>query len=163
MKPSFRTSLTSALFALLFATTSAWSQEKPNILVIWGDDVGWSNISAYNLGMMGFETPNIDRIAEEGALFTHYYAHQSCTAGRSAFITGQHPYRTGLTKVGLPGADLGLKAEDATIKSVKIEDAAINDIASRKFETDLVADIPQIGIERDRIRPAGLPIVAHNA
>ncbi|MFK8049095.1 MAG: arylsulfatase [Halioglobus sp.] len=89
--------------------------EKPNILVIWGDDIGWSNISAYHRGMLGGTTPNIDRLANEGAMFTDYYGEQSCTAGRSAFITGQHPLRTGLLKVGLPGADIGLQAEDPTI------------------------------------------------
>jgi arylsulfatase A-like enzyme len=89
--------------------------KKPNILIIWGDDIGWFNISAYNLGMMGYKTPNIDRIAKEGALFTDWYGQQSCTAGRAAFITGQSPIRTGLTKVGLPGAKLGLQPEDATI------------------------------------------------
>ena len=89
--------------------------DKPNILVIWGDDIGWSNISAYHRGMLGGSTPNIDRIANEGALFTDYYGEQSCTAGRSAFITGQHPLRTGLLKVGMPGADIGLQAEDPTI------------------------------------------------
>jgi arylsulfatase len=89
--------------------------DKPNILVIWGDDIGWSNLSAYHRGMLGGRTPNIDRIANEGALFTDYYGEQSCTAGRSAFITGQHPLRTGLLKVGLPGADIGLRAEDPTL------------------------------------------------
>ena len=90
-------------------------QKKPNILVIFGDDVGYFNISAYNLGAMGYKTPNIDRIAHEGALFTDYYAQQSCTAGRAAFITGQSPIRTGLLKVGLPGSTLGLQKEDPTI------------------------------------------------
>jgi arylsulfatase A-like enzyme len=89
--------------------------KKPNILVIWGDDIGWYNVSAYNLGVMGYRTPNIDRIAREGGLFTDWYGQQSCTAGRAAFITGQSPIRTGLTKVGLPGADLGLRAEDPTL------------------------------------------------
>ena len=88
---------------------------KPNILVIFGDDIGYWNISAYNLGMMGYKTPNLDRIAREGAIFTDCYAQQSCTAGRSAFITGQSPFRTGLTRVGLPGATLGLQKEDPTI------------------------------------------------
>ena len=87
----------------------AQEAKKPNILVIWGDDIGWYNISAYNLGMMGYKTPNIDRIAKEGALFTDWYGQQSCTAGRAAFITGQSPIRTGLTKVGLPGAPEGLQ------------------------------------------------------
>ncbi len=88
---------------------------KPNILVIWGDDIGQSNLSCYSDGMMGYRTPNIDRIAAEGARFTDYYGEQSCTAGRAAFICGQNPYRTGLTKVGMPGADLGLRPGDPTI------------------------------------------------
>jgi arylsulfatase len=88
---------------------------KPNILFLWGDDIGWYNISHNNRGAMGYQTPNIDRIAREGIEFTDYYAQQSCTAGRAAFITGQNPVRTGLTKVGMPGADLGLQAEDPTI------------------------------------------------
>src|SRR6516225_136022 len=91
---------------------------KPNILIIWGDDIGWFNISAYNHGIMGYRTPNIDRIAKEGALFTDWYGQQSCTAGRAAFITGQSPIRTGLTKVGLPGATLGLSALDPSVADV---------------------------------------------
>ncbi len=90
-------------------------QQRPNILVIWGDDIGITNISAYSHGVMGYQTPNIDRLAHEGALFTDYYAEQSCTAGRAAFITGQIPFRTGLTKVGMPGAKLGLQPEDPTL------------------------------------------------
>ncbi|MEH6549453.1 MAG: arylsulfatase [Pseudomonadales bacterium] len=97
------------------STPLAWSADKPNILVIWGDDIGSWNLSAYNLGGMGFQTPNIDRIANEGALFTDYYGENSCTAGRSAFITGQHPIRTGLTKVGSPGREAGMQKEDPTI------------------------------------------------
>jgi arylsulfatase len=89
--------------------------KKPNILVIWGDDIGWFNPSCYNSGIMGYQTPNIDRIAKEGARFTEWYGQQSCTAGRAAFLTGQSPIRTGLTKVGLPGADLGLQKEDPTV------------------------------------------------
>jgi len=89
--------------------------KQPNILILWGDDIGWFNISAYNHGIMGYRTPNIDRIAKEGAMFTDWYGQQSCTAGRAAFITGQSPIRTGLTKVGLPGAKLGLQPEDPTI------------------------------------------------
>jgi arylsulfatase len=88
---------------------------KPNILVLWGDDIGWWNISYNSRGQMGYRTPNIDRIGNEGVAFTDYYGQQSCTAGRAAFITGQNPIRTGLTKVGLPGADVGLQAEDPTI------------------------------------------------
>jgi Arylsulfatase A and related enzymes len=91
---------------------------QPNILVIWGDDIGISNLSCYSRGMMGYHTPNIDRIANEGMLFTDSYGEQSCTAGRSAFITGQSVFRTGLSKVGIPGANLGLRAEDATIAEV---------------------------------------------
>jgi len=91
------------------------SSGKPNILVIWGDDIGITNLSCYSDGLMGYRTPNIDRIANEGMRFTDSYGQQSCTAGRAAFLTGQNPYRTGLTKVGMPGADIGLQAEDATI------------------------------------------------
>ncbi|WP_289035061.1 arylsulfatase [uncultured Roseibium sp.] len=93
----------------------AQSDSKPNILVIWGDDVGQSNISAYTFGMMGYRTENIDRIAKEGMMFTDYYGEQSCTAGRSSYIMGQSVFRTGLSKVGLPGADLGMQVEDPTI------------------------------------------------
>src|SRR2546430_9402931 len=109
--------LASLAFALVApATASAQQQQqKPNILVIMGDDIGYWNISAYNRGMMGYRTPNIDRIANEGAIFTDYYGQQSCTAGRAAFITGQSPLRTGLLKVGLPGAKEGLSEKDPTI------------------------------------------------
>lgn len=91
------------------------SDRQPNIVIIWGDDIGQSNISAYSHGLMGYRTPNIDRVAKEGMMFTDYYAEQSCTAGRASFITGQSGLRTGLTKVGLPGATLGLQKEDPTI------------------------------------------------
>ena len=91
------------------------AEKKPNILIIWGDDIGITNLSCYSDGLMGYRTPNIDRIANEGLRFTDSYGQQSCTAGRAAFITGQSPYRVGLTKVGMPGADIGLQAEDATI------------------------------------------------
>jgi arylsulfatase len=91
------------------------SDKKPNILVIFGDDIGQANISAYTKGLMGYRTPNIDRLAKEGMIFTDYYAEQSCTAGRSSFITGQNVFRTGLSKVGVPGADVGLHKEDPTI------------------------------------------------
>jgi len=103
------------------ATITTYGQnnnEKPNILIIWGDDIGEYNISAYNMGMMGYKTPNIDRIAKNGALFTDWYGQQSCTAGRAAFITGQSPIRTGLTKVGLPGAPEGMQKEDPTIATL---------------------------------------------
>jgi arylsulfatase A-like enzyme len=100
---------------LISAWPAAAADKKPNILVIWGDDIGYWNVSAYNQGMMGYQTPNIDRIAKEGALFTDWYGQQSCTAGRGAFITGQSPFRTGLLKVGLPGAKEGLQKEDVTL------------------------------------------------
>jgi arylsulfatase A-like enzyme len=108
-------------FAVIAATTAvtapavAQQQQRPNIVIIWGDDIGQSDISAYSHGLMGFKTPNIDRIAKEGVMFTDYYAEQSCTAGRASFITGQSGLRTGMTKVGLPGATLGLQKEDPTI------------------------------------------------
>jgi len=89
--------------------------KQPNILILWGDDIGWWNISYNSRGQMGYRTPNIDRVGNEGVAFTDYYAQQSCTAGRAAFITGQNPIRTGLTKVGMPGADVGLHKEDPTI------------------------------------------------
>jgi Sulfatase len=95
----------------------AWmvDETKPNILVIWGDDIGISNLSCYSHGLMGYRTRNIDRLAAEGTMFTDCYGEQSCTAGRSAFITGQNVFRTGLSKVGMPGADTGLHASDPTI------------------------------------------------
>src|SRR5271168_3163847 len=91
------------------------AQTKPNILFIMADDIGWFNVSCYNHGVMGYWTPNIDRIAKEGAMFTDFYGQQSCTAGRAAFITGQAPIRTGLLAVGLPGANLGIQKEDPTL------------------------------------------------
>jgi arylsulfatase len=106
-----------ATLGILGSAAHAQTQ-KPNILVIWGDDIGGFNISAYNHGMMGYKTPNIDSIAAEGALFTDWYGQQSCTAGRAAFITGQSPIRTGLTKVGLPGAPEGMRKEDPTIATL---------------------------------------------
>jgi arylsulfatase len=107
------------LALVAFCAAGAVAQEKkPNILVIWGDDIGGFNVSAYNLGVMGYRTPNIDRIAREGAMFTDWYGQQSCTAGRAAFITGQSPIRTGLTKVGLPGAPEGMRKEDPTIATL---------------------------------------------
>ena len=101
--------------ALLFWAGAAAAADKPNILVIWGDDVGQSNISHYTKGLMGYKTPNIDRIAQEGMAFTDYYGEQSCTAGRSSFIMGQSVFRTGLSKVGLPGAEEGMNVADPTI------------------------------------------------
>ena len=109
----------SILIFFLFSVISLMAQEKkPNILIIWGDDIGQFNVSAYNMGMMGYKTPNIDRLGQEGAVFTDWYGQQSCTAGRAAFITGQSPIRTGLTKVGLPGAPEGMQKEDPTIATL---------------------------------------------
>src|SRR5205823_12219970 len=99
--------------ALASSITSSFAQaKKPNILVIFGDDIGQTNVSAYSMGLIGYHTPNIDRIAKEGMIFTDYYAEQSCTAGRSSFITGQATLRTGLSKVGIPAAPVGLQAKD---------------------------------------------------
>lgn len=118
MKPGFLSAALAAA-ALLFAVTPTLVQaapdKKPNIIVIWGDDIGINNISAYNLGVMGYKTPNIDRIAREGALFTDAYAQQSCTAGRASFILGQHPFRTGLLTIGMPGSPQGIPTWAPTI------------------------------------------------
>lgn len=116
--PNIQRLFAAGALAAGLAAGPLWAQggaDKPNILVIWGDDVGQSNISAYTRGLMGYQTPNIDRIAEEGMMFTDYYGEQSCTAGRSSFITGQSVFRTGLSKVGLPGAKEGMQIEDPTI------------------------------------------------
>lgn len=118
-----RTMIVLLLLYVVAASATAQSSRagntgKPNILVIMGDDIGWFNASCYNNGMMGYTTPNIDRIAAEGERFNCWYGQQSCTAGRSAFITGQSPIRTGLTKVGMPGADAGISAKDPTIAEV---------------------------------------------
>src|SRR5262245_45844094 len=105
-----------AVSCLTLVAADAQAQtKKPNILVIFGDDIGQANVSAYSRGLMGFTTPNIDRIGNEGGVFVTYYGQQSCTAGRAAFILGQCPFRTGLTKVGLPGATVGIQKEDPTI------------------------------------------------
>ena len=111
-----RSGLTFAILALLSGVAIA--QPKPNILVIWGDDIGTSNISFNNRGLMGYQTPNIDRIAREGVSFTDYYGQQSCTAGRAAFLGGNNPLRTGMTKVGVPGALEGWQKSDVTIATV---------------------------------------------
>src|SRR5512147_1534868 len=94
------------------------SGKKPNIVIIWGDDIGQTNVSAYSRGLMGYQTPNIDRVAKEGMLFADYYGEQSCTAGRSPFITGQSVYRTGLSKVGFPGAPVGMSDKLVTIAAL---------------------------------------------
>ena len=102
----------------VFALATHAASERPNILVIWGDDIGWSNLSAYNHAVMGYGTPNIDRIANEGVMFTDHYAQPSCTAGRAAFITGQYPIRSGMTTVGQPGDALGLQKESPSLAEV---------------------------------------------
>jgi arylsulfatase len=120
---AFIMKITKALFllttisvaAITSAPVVAQQQQRPNIVIIWGDDIGQSNVSAYSRGMMGYQTPNIDRLASEGVMFTDHYAEQSCTAGRASFLTGQSGLRTGMTKVGLPGATLGLQKEDPTV------------------------------------------------
>tara|TARA_B100000315_G_C14518025_1_gene560130 strand:+ start:383 stop:1027 length:645 start_codon:yes stop_codon:yes gene_type:complete len=104
--------------ALYLASSVAFAKDKPNILIIFPDDVGWQNVSAYGLGTMGYKTPNIDKLAHEGAMFTDHYAQPSCTAGRAALITGQYPIRSGMTTVGRPGAELGLKAGSYTLAEV---------------------------------------------
>ncbi len=104
-----------ALGLVLAAVTVSAQDKQPNILVLWGDDIGIANVSAYSDGVMGYETPHIDRIANEGIRFLHYYGEQSCTAGRAAFLTGQHGIRTGLTKVGFPGAPMGMSQLDPSI------------------------------------------------
>ncbi len=103
------------LILLAAAALPAAEGKKPNFVIIWGDDIGVTNISAYSHGLLGYDTPHIDRLAKEGMMFTDYYGEQTCTAARSAFITGQSVYRTGLSKVGVPGAPLGLQKQDPTI------------------------------------------------
>ena len=105
----------SAIIGVFACGMIARGADKPNIVVIWGDDIGIQNLSVFSKGVMGYRTPHIDRIASEGMLFTDYYAEQSCTAGRSAFITGQSVFRTGMSKVGMPASTMGLSAEDPTI------------------------------------------------
>ncbi len=139
-----------SLWLLAAAMPLTAQQKKPNILVIFGDDVGYFNISAYNLGMMGYKTPNIDRIAHEGALFTDYYAQQSCTAGRAAFITGQSPIRTGLLKVGLPGSKLGLQKEDPD-DCRTAQAAGLHDLPERQEPSGRSQRVPAHGARLRRV------------
>jgi arylsulfatase len=146
---SMRSPLALALVASLLCAPGAHAQKatkkpggKPNILVIWGDDVGYWNISAYNLGQMGYKTPNIDRIAREGALFTDLYGQQSCTAGRGAFLTGQSPFRTGLLKVGLPGAKEGLQPQDPTLAELLKPQGYVTGQFGKNHLGDLDAMLP---------------------
>jgi len=117
---SRRLGVTALVFTVaVLGVVSAHAQtKKPNIVIIWGDDIGQANVSAYSMGLMGYKTPNIDSVAKAGMIFTDYYAEQSCTAGRASFITGQHGMRTGLTKVGMPGAKAGMQKEDPTIANL---------------------------------------------
>jgi hypothetical protein len=116
--------------------------KKPNILILWGDDIGYWNISAYNLGQMGYRTPNLDRLAKEGALFTDWYGQQSCTAGRACFITGQSGFRTGMLKVGLPGAKEGLQARFR--RTVASRSRRVGDIGRSRLCTDRFDVCPRV-------------------
>jgi arylsulfatase len=128
--------------AQLFMGAANAQTDKPNILVIWGDDIGVWNVSAYNQGMMGYKTPNIDSIAKEGALFTDWYGQQSCTAGRAAFLTGQTPFRTGLLKVGLPGAKEGLQDRDVTLAQLLKAQGYMTGQFGKNHLGDLDAHLP---------------------
>ena len=138
-KPTF---LKALLVLAFLSTLCGQAQDKPNILVIWGDDIGTWNISHNNRGMMGYRTPNIDRIANEGVGFTDYYAQQSCTAGRAAFIGGNVPVRTGMTKVGMPGAKEGWQASDITIATVMKSLGYTTGQFGKNHQGDLDAHLP---------------------
>lgn len=127
---------------LLIFSSTANAQDKPNILVIWGDDIGWFNVSAYNHGMMSYQTPNIDRIASDGIMFTDFYGENSCTAGRAAFITGQSPFRTGLLKVGLPGAKEGLSEKDPTLAGLLKDEGYMTGQFGKNHLGDLDEHLP---------------------
>jgi arylsulfatase len=145
IKKLLTTSLAASLSVVVFIAvlgTATAAAKKPNILIIWGDDIGYWNISAYNQGMMGYKTPNIDRIAKQGALFTDFYGQQSCTAGRAAFITGQSPFRTGLLKVGLPGAKEGLQKEDVSIAQLLKQQGYITGQFGKNHLGDLDEHLP---------------------
>ena len=160
MKFLLRASL--ALIALGLGA-AAVAQDKPNILVIWGDDVGNHNISAYNHGVMGYQTPNIDRIAREGPLFTDAYAQQSCTAGRSSFVLGQHPFRTGLLTIGMPGSEHGIPDWTPTIADLLKEKGYMtaqhgkNHFGDRDHVRPVTGGIVRIlvGFDEHRIHPHG--------
>jgi len=146
-KKFLKPALTIFLMVLLAVTMDAQSKpakkaSQPNILIIWGDDIGQFNVGAYNMGMMGYKTPNIDRIGKEGAVFTDWYGQQSCTAGRAAFVTGQSPIRTGLTKVGLPGAPEGMTAEDPTIATLLKAQGYVTGQFGKNHLGDLDAMLP---------------------
>ena len=135
--------VTVAIAALgLMAGLAQAKTDKPNILIIWGDDIGWFNVSAYNHGMMGYKTPNIDRIADEGMMFTDHYGENSCTAGRASFITGQSPFRTGLLKVGLPGAKEGLSEKDPTMAGLLKDEGYMTGQFGKNHLGDLDEHLP---------------------
>jgi len=136
-----RTAVIGSVLLAIFATP-AIAQDKPNILIIWGDDIGWFNVSAYNQGMMSYETPNIDSIARDGIMFTDSYGENSCTAGRAAFITGQSPFRTGLLKVGLPGAKEGLSEQDPTIAGLLKDEGYVTGQFGKNHLGDLDEHLP---------------------
>ena len=123
---------------------SAQAAKKPNILVIWGDDIGHDNISAYNRGMLDYQTPNIDRLATEGVLFTDHYAQQSCTAGRASFALGQNPFRTGLLTIGMPGSPHGVRPEDPTIAELLKNYGYINGQFGKNHLGDLNMYLPTV-------------------
>ncbi len=124
------------------------SSKQPNILVIWGDDIGISNLSCYSHGLMGYQTPNIDRIAKEGMMFTDSYGEQSCTAGRSSFITGQSVYRTGLSKVGIPGAPIGMNDKTVTIAACLKNQG----YATGQFGKNHLGDLNRDAADEPRVR-----------
>ena len=135
--------------ALLFAgiclsPTASAQSNKPNILVIWGDDIGWENVSAYGMGVMGYTTPSIDRIGMEGIRFTDHYAQPSCTAGRAAFITGQYPIRSGMTTVGQPGDALGLQAASPSLAEVLKEEGYATGQFGKNHLGDRNAHLPTV-------------------
>lgn len=139
-----KSKLFNLFFALLLIPLTGISQDKPNILIIFPDDVGWSNVSAYGNGVMGYTTPNIDRIAKEGIMFTEHYAQPSCTAGRAALITGQYPIRSGMTTVGRPGGPLGLKKESPTLAEVLKEQGYATGQFGKNHLGDLNSHLPTV-------------------
>ncbi len=147
-----------ALFAAvaMVAAPAYAQQKKPNILVIWGDDIGHDNISAYNRGMLDYNTPNIDRIATGGALFTDHYAQQSCTAGRASFALGQNPFRTGLLTIGMPGSPHGVRPEDPTIAELLKNYGYINGPV-RQEPSGRLEQVPAHGSRLRRVLRQPLP------
>jgi len=131
-----------SVVALLLPLHSAIAADKPNILIIWGDDIGWFNVSHNNSGMMGYKTPNIDRIASEGIRFTDAYGENSCTAGRATFMTGQSAFRTGLLKVGLPGAKEGISEKDPTIAGLLKDEGYMTGQFGKNHLGDLDEHLP---------------------